>query len=108
MTPLQLAWAEAVRRRPGDRRLLAAGAAGNLAVAGVWAMSRVVGVPVGPERFEAEPVGLKDVLATLDELAIAALVALLLLRRGESPAVVACAWVLVVVSVLAAFLGGHY
>jgi hypothetical protein len=110
VTPLQLAWAELVRRRPADLRLLVTGAAGSLAVACTWAISRVVGLPIGPERFQAEAIGLKDVLATLDELSIAALVATLVLRRRAQAApafIPACAWILVAASVLAAFLGGH-
>jgi hypothetical protein len=110
VTPLQLLWAGLVRRRPADRRLLATGGAGSLAVACTWAISRVVGLPIGPERFQAEAVGLKDVLATLDELSIAALVTALVLRRRaqDAPAFISgCAWILVGASVLAAFLGGH-
>ena len=110
VTPLQLLWTEAVRRNPTGSRLLAVGAAGNLAVACTWAISRVVGLPFGPERFQPEAVGVKDLLATLDELSIAALVAMLLLRRRTPPASassLAGAWILVAASVLTAFVGGH-
>jgi hypothetical protein len=110
VTPLQLAWAELVRRRPEDRLLLAVGAAGNLAVVMTWTLSRTVGLPLGPERFEAEALGVKDGLATADELAIALLVGLLLLRGGDRPAptwVVGVAWTAVAVSVPAAMVAGH-
>jgi hypothetical protein len=74
VAPLQLAWGTVVYRRPRERLLLA-GAAGNLAVVVVWALSRTVGLPVGPGgAWHAEPVGLPDVLATADELLLAALV----------------------------------
>jgi hypothetical protein len=110
VTPLQLVWAELVRRRPADRFWLAVGAVGNLAIALTWTVSRTVGLPFGPERFEAEALGVKDVLATADELGIALLVGLLLLRRGERPAptwVVVVAWAAVAVSVAAAMVAGH-
>ena len=110
VTPLQLAWAELVRRRPADRFWLKVGAAGNLAIALTWTVSRTVGLPFGPDRFEAEALGLKDVLATADELGIVLLVGLLLLRRGERPAptwVVVVAWFMVAESVVAAMVAVH-
>ena len=75
-----------------------------------WTVSRTVGLPFGPERFEAEALGVKDVLATIDELAIVLLVSLLLLRGGDRPApawTVGVAWAAVVVSVPAAMVAGH-
>lgn len=110
VTPLQLGWAELVRRRPTDRLWLAVGAAGNFGVVMIWTVSRTVGLPFGPERFEAEALGVKDVLATIDELGIALLVSLLLLRGGGRPAptwVVRVAWAAVAVSVPAAMVAGH-
>jgi hypothetical protein len=85
VTPLQLGWAEVVRRRPADRLWLAVGAVGNLGIVLTWTVSRTAGLPFGPERFEPEAVGVKDVLATIDELAIVLLVGLLL-RGGDRPA----------------------
>src|SRR5215208_3514729 len=82
VAPLQLAWAELVRRRPRDRRLLAVGALGNGAVAAVWIASRTTGLPIGPNPGESEPLGVKDVLATADELVCAAIVAVLLARAA--------------------------
>jgi hypothetical protein len=66
---LQLSWAAAVVVRP-TRRLLAAAAIGNTAVIVTWAVSRVWGVPVGPDSWTAEPVALADALATGFEAAI--------------------------------------
>lgn len=60
---LQLSWAAAVILKP-TRRLLVAGALGNAAVIGTWALSRTVGVPIGPDAWTPEPVSLADVLAT--------------------------------------------
>lgn len=109
VTPLQVAWAEAVRRSPEHVRLLVLGAAGNLAIVAVWVTSRTVGLPFGPDRLQAEGVGVKDVLATLDELSLAAIVAAVVLRAGPRPApaaVVPLAWTLAAVGLVAALIGG--
>jgi hypothetical protein len=99
VTPLQLAWSELVRRRPRDARLLAAGALGNAMIAAVWTVSRTGGLPVGPRAGEAEPVGVKDLVATVDELMCALVVALILARaRWGMP--VAPAWALAAASVV--------
>jgi hypothetical protein len=63
---LQLAWAAAVILKP-TRRLLIAGALGNAAIIGTWAVSRTWGVPVGPDAWTPEAVSLADVLATVFE-----------------------------------------
>jgi diguanylate cyclase (GGDEF)-like protein/PAS domain S-box-containing protein len=62
VSTLQLAWAAAVLTR-ASRALLLVGAAGNAAVVGVWVLSRTVGVPVGPERWQPEAVGVIDAFA---------------------------------------------
>lgn len=67
---LQLAWAVALVVRP-ERRIVLAGAALSVAVLGVWAVSRLWGVPVGPGAGEPEPVDLADGLASGFEAAIA-------------------------------------
>ena len=66
---LQLAWAAAVVMRP-SRRLLLAGVAGNAAILGLWAMSRVWGVPVGPDAWTPEEASLADILSSGFEGAI--------------------------------------
>jgi hypothetical protein len=106
---LQLAWAELVRRGDPDRRILILGAVGNLLVALIWLVSRTVGLPFGPGAGQAEGVGFQDVLATLDEIGIALLVAAILLpgMRRPSGAVLALAWTLAALSIVGAFLGGH-
>lgn len=73
----QLAWA--CRAAAGvSRPVLAAGAAGNLGIAGLWAVSRTVGLPVGPMPWVAEHIHATDALATALELMVAgACVALL-------------------------------
>lgn len=111
ITPLQLAWAEAVRRAPDDRRLLVAGAVGNLAVVGVWLVTRTIGLPFGPNRLQAEAVGLKDLISTYDEAMIAGVVALILWQSAQFRArawLLATGWALACASVVIAFVpGGH-
>jgi hypothetical protein len=64
------------------RRLVLAIAVGNAIVIVVWALSRTVGLPIGPTPGVAESVSLPDVLATIAEAAIVALsLALAVLRR---------------------------
>jgi hypothetical protein len=107
VAPMQLAWAEFVRRRPHDRRLLAMGALGNGAVAVVWIASRTTGLPIGPDAGEPEPLGLKDVLATADELVCAAIVAVLLARAAVRW-LIPSAWMLTAASLVGAIIpGGH-
>lgn len=77
---VQILWALLVVRS-GHRRLLLAGAAGNLAIALVWAASRTTGLPVGPEPGTREAVEFIDVLVTALEI-LAAVTILLALRRS--------------------------
>ena len=63
----QAAWASAILLRP-SRRLVALGVAGNLAVVALWAVSRTLGLPVGPTPGVPEVPGGIDALATAYEL----------------------------------------
>lgn len=108
MTPLQVLWSVLVVPRADNRRLLIAGAAGNLAIATVWVISRIVGLPFGPNPFQPEAVGFKDLLATYDEFAVVLLVVLLLRGRNVRPWMLVPVWVIVVASVLAAMLPGAH
>jgi hypothetical protein len=65
----QLTWAAAVLARPTQARLVV-GLAVNAAVVLMWMISRTVGIPLGPEAWQPEPLGLLDAVATLDEVAI--------------------------------------
>jgi hypothetical protein len=76
---LQLCWAAAMVLRP-TRTLLGLGVVGNTAVMLTWAVSRIWGVPIGPEAWEAESVSMADGLATGFEAAIV-LVALAVLLQ---------------------------
>jgi hypothetical protein len=53
-----------------DRDVLLVGAVVNLGVAAAWVLSRTVGMPIGPEAWTPEAVGVVDVVATLFEVAI--------------------------------------
>lgn len=79
----QLAWGAWVYRRPDKPRTLAAAAIANLAIAAIWALSRTTGLPLGPEAGQPEAPGVLDLLATFDELAIAAGVIAILQPAGR-------------------------
>ena len=66
---LQLSWGIGVLVRP-TRRLLVAGVALNAAVLGVWVISRVWGVPVGPDAWTPESVTFTDALSSALEAGI--------------------------------------
>lgn len=72
---VQLGWAIWILRHPTTAGGYLAAAVGNLAVAAVWAVSRVTGLPIGPEPWEPEAVHRVDLLASAQEvvLAVAAL-----------------------------------
>lgn len=65
----QLAWAILVVLRPRQHWLLA-GAIGNAAIIGLWAYTRFVSLPLGPDAGAREEVGTRDVLATCVEVLI--------------------------------------
>lgn len=46
----------------------------SLAIAALWATSRLVGLPIGPEPWLAESVGFEDALCTVLEVAAAAVI----------------------------------
>ena len=76
---LQISWAVGVVLRP-NRRLLTAGALLNAAVVAVWVMSRVWGVPVGPNAWTPESIALADALSSGCELGIVVLSLAVLVR----------------------------
>ena len=71
--------------RPG-RGLALAGVAGNLAIVGLYLVSRGVGIPLGPHAGETEAVGALDVLATAAELGTVAALAPLVVAAPDGPA----------------------
>lgn len=80
----QVVWGALVLVRP-SRLLLAAGAAGNAAILGAWALSRTAGLPVGPEASTPEPIAALDAVASAFELGIV-VVAAVLFWGGRSSA----------------------
>lgn len=63
-------------------RVYGAGILVTLAIIALWVVSRTVGVPVGPEAFEPEGIGVLDATSKLVE---AALVACLMVLLGDLP-----------------------
>ena len=80
----QLLWSLGVLTRP-SRRLFLLGAAVNLGVVAVWLVSRVVGVPLGPDAGEAEAAGFVDSLATAYEVGVVLLAVLLARMYPDVP-----------------------
>jgi hypothetical protein len=80
-----LGYAAWVVARP-SRRLLRVGVAANLAIVALWLVTRLVGLPLGPEAGATEPFGALDLAASSAELVAAAIAAVLLAaprRRGS-------------------------
>ncbi len=90
LASLQLGWALLVQRGHRGPRLLRIAIYGSLAAVATWIVSRTIGMPFGPWAWDAEPVGALDLVATLDELALAAL--LVSLQHPDSRAGRALAW----------------
>jgi hypothetical protein len=67
--------------RRWDRTMVWAAVGCNVALVVVYVVSRTVGVPVGPERGEVEPVGLLDVVTKLLEAAAILLLGVALRRE---------------------------
>jgi hypothetical protein len=80
---LQIAWAVGVILRP-TRRLLTAGVLLNAGIVGVWAVSRIWGVPIGPDAWTPEAVTLADALSTGFEAGIVAVSLAVLVRPALS------------------------
>jgi hypothetical protein len=68
---LQAAWARSLLAG-AKARVVASGLVINGVIVGTWAVSRTIGLPVGPDAFVAEPVGLPDGAATAFELLLVA------------------------------------
>jgi hypothetical protein len=79
----QVAWAVVLLRWP-TRPLLWAGAIGNAVVIAVWVATRTVGIPIGPEPWQAEPVGVLDLASKVLEIVIIVTAVAVLARRASS------------------------
>jgi hypothetical protein len=78
----QLLWAALLMVRPGPS-VVRAGLLASLGIIALWAVTRSVGIPLGPERGEVEAIGALDVLATTAELVAAAACVWVLSRSGR-------------------------
>lgn len=67
----QFGWAVVVTLRP-SRATYIVGAGASGAMIAIWAASRTLGLPAGPEPWMAEPVGIADATATALELFLVA------------------------------------
>lgn len=74
LTCWQTAWGVRAYRAQLSRRALVAGVWVNVAVVVIWLVSRTIGMPIGPWAGEAEAIGVIDLMASLDEVAVAAFV----------------------------------
>jgi hypothetical protein len=68
-TGAQLVWAWLAIHHP-QRWVLAAGLTGNLAIIGLWLITRTVGIPLGPEAGEVEAIGALDTITAAFEAGI--------------------------------------
>lgn len=78
----QILWAPLILRRASGRWLYL-GAAGNLALVGVWLASRTTGISFVPGAEHVEPVGFKDAVTVFLEVAVVAGVGLWALLPGR-------------------------
>ena len=109
----QLAATWAVYRNSQDERMLRLVAGAGVAVALLWIFSRTTGIPVGPDAGEVAKVGVADTIATLHELAFAAIVATIA-WRGEravaflsGPIGIRLTYAVLSLALMLAALGGH-
>lgn len=87
VTAAQAIFAPLVLLRP-SRRVLLAGIVGNLAIIGLWVLTRTAGIPLfGPGAGEVEAVGRVDVVSkTIEALLVVVLGALLSRVEHGEPA----------------------
>jgi hypothetical protein len=74
----QVLWGIGALRKPSDARSLRMAAFANLAICAVWLVSRTVGIPFGRYAWQPEAIGVADIGATLDQIVLAAYVAVIL------------------------------
>jgi hypothetical protein len=65
----QALWALGLLIAP-KRWLIRAGLIGNAVIVGTWVLSRTVGVPIGPQPWTPEAVGVADLISTVLEIGI--------------------------------------
>jgi hypothetical protein len=80
----QAVWARTLLRSTA-RRTAWIGILGNMAIVAAWIYSRVVGLPVGPEPWTPEAIGLPDAASTIFELLILGGMSVRLLGIDRTP-----------------------
>jgi hypothetical protein len=101
----QVLWALAVLVAPRPA-VLTAGIVGSAAIVAVWALSRTVGVPVPPDPWSPEAVGVADLVATgLELVVIAGGVVALSRPRTVAASTVAAGSVTVAIGLALALIG---
>jgi hypothetical protein len=83
LTYVQVLWGVQLFRRPDEWRLWRPIAVLSLGTISVWIISRTVGLPVGPWAGRAEPFGVADISASLDEIALTGLILAMLRPDGR-------------------------
>jgi hypothetical protein len=86
----QLTWAAMLLRHP-SRRVMLLGCALQLGIVLLWALSRTVGVPIAPQAWVPEQVGVADLVETIGEIATVIAVMCVVLSGRLKPARVAVA-----------------
>jgi len=76
----QALFAPLVLRRPGPA-VAAVGIAGNLAIVGMYVLSRTAGPPLGPHAHVPEPAGSIDLATTASEIVLVGVLLVLLRAR---------------------------
>ena len=69
LAAFQVGWAVWLLVRPSSTAYVA-GAVANGGVIAIWLASRTMGLPVGPEPWTAEHIGIADAAATLAEIVL--------------------------------------
>jgi hypothetical protein len=109
----QLAAGWWIQRRPRNERMLKLAAAGSVAVALLWIFSRTTGLPFGPDAGKVSSIGVADTIATLQELAFAAIVAVVVWRDERrlawlsGPLGIRLTFAVLSMTLFTAALGGH-
>lgn len=109
----QLGWGGLAVLRP-SRGALIWGAAVNAAIVALWIMSRTVGMPIGPQPWVPEPVGVVDAIAAVAESVVVlatscvALAARSLLARRVVPRIAPLLLGVLFISILYGVGGGGH
>ena len=69
----QAIYAAALLVWPRWRLILQAGVSGNLAIIGMWVVTRTVAIPLGPAAGEMEGIGALDLICTASEVVLVVL-----------------------------------